>query len=282
MKLGLVLSGGGIRGIAHAGVIKALEENNIKIDMIGGTSSGSFVAALYAMGYSPYYIYTLFELYAKEIVNINGLPIINGIGNFVLSKKVKVSGLRTGENIEKIFDELASRKGIKYISDITMPIAIPTVDVSNSKEYIFSNINSKKYNNYISNISVGKAVRASGSFPVAFSPCEFEKHKFLDGGTLDNVPVLAVKELGADRIIAVNFSADPINEESNLMDIVMKTLDIMGNKISENGLKNADYVLTVPSDKTGLLDIKKINKCYNFGYQSVYSNLEKILEIIEK
>ena len=60
MKLGLALSGGGIRGIAHAGVLKALEENNIKIDAIGGTSSGSIISTLYAMGYSPYYIYILF------------------------------------------------------------------------------------------------------------------------------------------------------------------------------------------------------------------------------
>ena len=56
MKLGLALSGGGIRGVAHAGVLKALEENDIKIDVIGGTSSGSIISALYAMGYSPYYI----------------------------------------------------------------------------------------------------------------------------------------------------------------------------------------------------------------------------------
>ena len=68
MKLGLALSGGGIRGIAHAGVLKALEENNIKVDIIGGCSSGSMIASLYAMGYSPYYIYILFKTYAKEII----------------------------------------------------------------------------------------------------------------------------------------------------------------------------------------------------------------------
>lgn len=268
MRLGLVLSGGGIRGIAHAGVLKALEEYDIKVDVIGGTSSGSLVASLYAMGYSPYYIYTLFDMYSKDIVNINSAPIINGIGNFVMSKKVKLSGLKTGENIEKIFDEIASRKGIKKISDIEMPIAIPSVDVSDSKEYIFSNYKPKDSENYITNISVGKAVRASSSFPVVFSPCQFEKHKFLDGGTLDNTPVKPVKELGADKVIAVNFLADEINDKSDIMDIVMKTLDIMGNKISENDLKEADYILTVPSDKTGLLDVQKIKKCYNFRISS--------------
>ena len=61
MGIGIALAGGGIRGIAHAGVLKALEEKNIKIDAIGGTSAGSIVAALYAMGYKPYYIYILFK-----------------------------------------------------------------------------------------------------------------------------------------------------------------------------------------------------------------------------
>ena len=88
MKLGLALSGGGIRGIAHAGVLKALEENNIKIDYIGGTSSGSIIATLYAMGYSPYYIYILFKRYAKDLVNQNSLSTITSIGSFMANKKL--------------------------------------------------------------------------------------------------------------------------------------------------------------------------------------------------
>ena len=89
MKLGVALSGGGVRGIAHAGALKALEDNNIKVDVIGGTSSGSLVASLYAMGYSPYYIYILFKKYAKELVEINSTPIISGVGNFMFNKKGK-------------------------------------------------------------------------------------------------------------------------------------------------------------------------------------------------
>ena len=94
MKLGIALSGGGIRGIAHAGVLKALEDNGIKIDVIGGTSSGGLIASLYAMGYSPYYIYILFKKYSKDIVNINTTPIISGIKSFMLNKKLKLSGLK--------------------------------------------------------------------------------------------------------------------------------------------------------------------------------------------
>ena len=91
MKLGVALSGGGIRGIAHAGALKAMVDNGMEIDIIGGTSSGSLVASLYAMGYSPYYIYILFKRYAKEIVEMNSVPIISGIGNFMMNKKVCIS-----------------------------------------------------------------------------------------------------------------------------------------------------------------------------------------------
>lgn len=283
MKLGVALSGGGIRGIAHAGALKALEDNGIKIDVIGGTSSGALVASLYAMGYSPYYIYILFKRYAKDIVEINSTPIVSGIGNFMMNKKVCIAGLKTGEALEKAYDNIAMRKGIKKIKDITkMPLVIPTVDVKLSKEYIFTNKipqNSEEKSQYITDISVGKAVRASSSFPAIFCPCDFKTHKFLDGGILDNIPVLEVKKQGADKVIAINFKADDVDENSNMMDIAMRTIDIMENKISEESLEQSDFVLTISTDKTGLLDIDKLDKCYQFGYQAAMQNLDKMKEI---
>ena len=277
MKLGLALSGGGIRGIAHAGVLKAFEDNNIKIDVIGGTSSGSLVVSLYAMGYSPYYIYILFKKYAKDIVEINSNPIITGIGSFVKNKKIAVTGLKTGEKIEEAYNHLAERKGIKNITNIKMPLVIPTVDLNTSKEYIFTNnkLNLKE-DKYISDISLGKAVRASSSFPAIFSPCKYKTYNFLDGGILNNIPVEEVKKNGADKVIAVNFKADDITEDSNIMDIIMRTLDIMGNKISTKGLKSSEYILTIKKDKTGLLDIEKLDECYMSGYKMAKENIEKI------
>lgn len=278
MKLGLALSGGGIRGIAHAGVLKAFEDNDIKIDVIGGTSSGSLVASLYAIGYSPYYIYILSKKYAKDIVEINSTPIITGIGSFVKNKKISVTGLKTGEKIEEAYNHLAERKGVKKVSDITrIPLVIPTVDLNTSKEYIFTNnILDFKEDKYISDISLGKAVRASSSFPAVFSPCKYKKFRFLDGGVLNNIPIEEVKKHGADKVIAVNFKADDITADSNIMDIVMRTLDIMGNKISEEGLNSSDYILTVETDKTGLLDIEKLDECYMSGYKIARENIDKI------
>lgn len=284
LKLGLALSGGGIRGIAHAGALKALEDNGIKIDAIGGTSSGSLIASLYALGYSPYYIYLLFKRYAKDIVGINSTPIISGIGNFVLRKKVALTGLKTGKSIEKAYNHLASRKGIETIKEIKkMPLVIPAVDVGEAKEYIFTNQIPKESadkTQYITDISIGKAVRASSSFPAVFCPCEFKSHKFFDGGALDNIPVSEVKKQGVEKVLAINFKADDIDENSNIMDLAMRTIDIMGNKIAEENLEQSDFVLTIKTDKTGLLDVEKLDKCYQYGYQAVMENLDKIREIL--
>ena len=285
MKLGIALSGGGIRGIAHAGVLKALEDNNIKVDIIGGSSAGSMIASLYAMGYSPYYIYILFKTYAKDIIGTNANPIISGIQSYLGSKKKVVTGLKNGEEIEEIFNKMAKKRNIENISQIKMPIVIPTVDIIDSKEYVFTNIVPEKAEHkeqYITDATIGKAVRASSTFPAVFSPCKDREHAFMDGGTLDNIPVNEVKKQGADKVIAVKFNSEKINEESNVMDIVMKTIDIMGSKISEESLEMSDLVLNVYTDKVGLLDVDKLESCYKYGYQCVIDNLDKIKAICEE
>lgn len=279
MKIGIALSGGGIRGIAHAGVLKALEDNNIKPDIIGGTSSGSMIAMLYASGYSPYHIYRLFKRYATDIAKINTKPIIK---NYMLNKKITLKGLKTGNSIEKVFDEVINKQGIYKMKDIKMPVVIPTVDLMNCKEYIFTNKPPEEKEKYITDISVGKAIRASSSFTAVFSPCEFQEHAFIDGGALDNVPVNEVKKQGADVVIGVKFNSDKITQNSNIMDMTMKTIDIMGSKISEENLQQANYILNVYTDKTGLLDINKLDSCYKYGYNAVTEKLNEIRKVLNK
>ena len=153
-----------------------------------------------------------------------------------------------------------------------------------SKEYVFTNIVPEKAEDkeqYITDISVGKAVRASSSFPAVFNLCNVNKHAFMDGGALDNVPVTEVRKQGADKVIAVKFDSDEIDEKSNIMDIVMKTIDIMGNKISEENLEKSDYVLNVYTDKVGLLDTEKLEKCFEYGYEAVIKNLDEIKQILK-
>lgn len=281
MKLGLALSGGGIRGIAHAGVLKALEDNHIKIDAIGGTSSGALIAGLYVLGYTPDDIYMLFKKHSKQIVGTGLNQMIYQVRN-IFNKES--SGLRNGEKIEDIFNTLAKAKGVYKISQVDkIPISIPAVDIKNGREYIFTNhIPEEKnvYGKYIMDISIGKALRASSSFPAVFCPCDFGEHKFLDGGALNNIPVIEVKKQGIDKVLAVNFKADDIEDTSNYMDIAMRAIDLMGNKISEENLKQSDYILTIGTDRMGLLDVKKLDSCYQYGYVETVNQIDKIKEII--
>lgn len=283
LKLGIALSGGGIRGIAHVGVLKALEDYGIKPEIIGGTSSGAIVASLYALGYSPRYIYVLFKKYAKVIARMNVTPFMYGFKRIMAQGKGSIKGLRNGEDFEEIYDQYAIRKGMYLIREVEMPLVITSVDIMDCREYIFTNYIPNKTNNtdrYILDIPMSKAVIASCSFPAFFSPFKVEKHMFMDGGVLDNVPVNEVKKQGADKVIAVKFQSDNIDANSNVMDIVMKTIDIMGSKISEEGLEMSDYILNVYTDKTGLLDVKKLDSCYKYGYNAVVNNIDKIKKII--
>ena len=228
MKIGLALSGGGIRGLAHAGVLKALEENGIKIDIIGGTSAGSMVSSLYAMGYTPDEILECFKENYNKIIGKSRFSIINGVRN-LLDKKSIFKGFRKGENMEKIFDVLANKKNIYKLNEIKMPLVIPTVDIINSKEYIFTNYVPENISNrtneaitgresvidiadksttvtsesgkYITDISVGKAIRASSSFPAVFNLCTVGNHTFMDGGALNNVPAMEVRNKAQTKLL---------------------------------------------------------------------------------
>lgn len=161
MKLGLSLSGGGVRGAAHIGVIKALEENGIKVDAVAGTSIGSIVASLYAMGYTTEKMLEIFKYSAKEIMKTDARHFA---GNLKTSKRLLGYGLLSGENIEIALRECASAKGIRKIKDIKMPISIPTVDIIEGKKYVFTNANIEDCY-YINEGLIEKAVRASCSYP---------------------------------------------------------------------------------------------------------------------
>ncbi|MFG6319931.1 MAG: patatin-like phospholipase family protein [Clostridia bacterium] len=193
-----------------------------------------------------------------------------------------MDGLRSGKPIENLYNKIANENGIKYVKDIDFPVIITATNVVDEKEYIFTSQKIEDTEKYISNIEVGTAIRASSSFSVVFDPCEYQDKIFLDGGILDNVPVDEVKKLGADKVIAVKFNSDKIDKFSNVMDIAMKTVDMMGNKISEMNLSNSDLVITIDTDGTGLLDIENSEYCFNSGYKAGIENMEKIKKILEQ
>lgn len=168
MKISLSLSGGGIKGIAHIGAIKALEEENIKVDYVSGTSSGSIVAALYACGYNADEMHEIFNKYAKDFHYIDFENIKKFFKNIFTGKGIVIDGLNSGTKISKLINEVCSKKGIYNINQIKMPLIIPAVNIETEELYVFSNCKFKnKTENvkYVNDINIGNAVQASCSFP---------------------------------------------------------------------------------------------------------------------
>ena len=208
MKLGLSLSGGGIKGVSHIGAIKALDEAGIKFDYISGTSSGSIVATLYACGYNTDEIYNIFKKYAKSIKYVDFRNVKKLIKNIIQGKGLVVDGLNSGITIKKLINEVCNKKGIQNIKQIKMPLLIPAVNISNEKLYVFSNNILKNKTDeieYINDVDIGSAVQASCSYPGIFSPCRIGNNLLVDGGIAENLPWRETKRAGADKVLSIVF-----------------------------------------------------------------------------
>lgn len=287
MKLGIAFSGGGVKGAAHIGVLKAMEEENIKFEYISGTSSGSIIATLYAIGYSPDEIYTIFKKYCNKIKYIDMRNIIKIIMTLVRKRKIEITGLNTGKIIENIINDVCEKKGIKNIMEVKVPLLLPSVNIQTCEIYIFtSNSRKRSYSDnivYINDARIGLAVRASCSYPGIFSPCEYNGIELIDGGIRENIPWKETKKMGADRVICVIFDKEKTrNKSKNLIDIVSNSFDILCHELSNYELNGADYILKIKTPSVHLLDINEIDRLYKMGYQQTKKEINKIKQINKK
>jgi len=287
MKLGLCLSGGGVKGAAHIGVIKALEDENIKPDCISGTSSGSIVAALYAMGYSSEEMIYLFKSYGKQISKINFWIIVKIILGLIFTGKIHVDGLNNGYKIEKLIQNQARNKKINLIRDIKLPLIIPSVDIIDGSTIIFSSLkNNRDYSdkiNVINDIEIGKAVQASCSYPGIFCPTNVSGKKLIDGGVRENTPWKELKKIGAEKILSVVFSEErKIENNINIIKCVTRSMGIMMHELYNYEVEGNEYLLKIKTDNTGLLEINKIEELYEIGYKVTKKEINKIKEYLRK
>ncbi len=186
-KIGVALGGGGARGIAHIGVLRVLEREGIPVDCLSGTSIGGIVAAGYASGMTPDQL----ETEAKNTTTVRKMLRFADPGPLNY-------GLLRGNRLQAYFDE---RIGHKTFADLSIPLAIVCVDLNAREEAI------------ITEGSLALAVRATISVPGLFMPVIHRGQRLVDGGLLNNVPVSAVRQLGAEMVIAIDVEPDPQDPE---------------------------------------------------------------------
>lgn len=271
MKLALCLAGGGIKGAAHIGAIKALEEENINISYIGGTSSGSIIATLYACGFTTGEMYNIFKRYAKEIKYIDSKNLFKFIKDIITFKGFRLNGLNSGDKIYNLVKEICDTKNIKNINQIKLPLVIPAVSLYDEKLYVFSNNiigNKSDKIKYINDVDIAFAVRASCSYPGVFSPCEYNGSLLVDGGIAENLPWKETKRAGADKVISIVFNdVKPQKCLCNLFDIISKSFTIIFKELANYEWDGTDYLIKIEFDKKiKLLDTKQIEYLYKEGY----------------
>ena len=271
-KISLCLAGGGIKGVAHIGVLKVLEEENIEIEYIGGTSSGSIVSSLYAAGFSADEIYYIFKKYCKKIKYANLKNILKLIYGLIIERKIIIDGLNSGKEIEKLINKESNKKGVYNISDIKKPLVIPSVNMNTGEVIWFTSCSKRvEYSDkikFVDDISIGKAVRASCSYPVVFSPCEYRDMELIDGGIRENVPWKELELLGAKNIVNVIFESDKKdNCCDNLIEVAGRSIDLLCRELSNYEMQGTYKILKIKTEKTGLLDISKLENLYYLGYK---------------
>ena len=286
MENGLCLAGGGVKGAAHIGVIKALEEEKIKFKYIGGTSSGSIVACLYACGFTADEIYEIFRHYCKKIKYIDYLNILKLIIGLIFTRKIVIDGMNSGREIEKLIKKFCSKREIYNIKDIEKVLVIPSVNLCNGKVVCFTSEKNKKTRldntEFVNNIEIGKAVRASCSYPVVFSPCKYKNVKLIDGGIRENVPWKELKILGAKKVLNVIFE-EKIQEncDKNLIEVASSSIGLLCKELSSYEIEGADYTIKIKTNKIGLLDMDKIHELYSIGYETTKKQIHNIKKLIE-
>ena len=279
LRFGLALGGGGLKGLAHIGVLQVLVENELFPSYIAGTSAGSIVAALYASGISPLKMEEIvISLAPRDYIDYNITGLIKYIMGLILPQyDYTLEGLIVGEKIENLVYEWT---GGKRIGEVDLPTAIIACDIDSGQKIIFTNEALVKAEGQIiiSNVLLSEAVRSSISIPVTFVPREFRGMKMVDGGLKDIVPAMVTRSMGAEYVLGINLGKENYaTDVSGIPQIIGRTLDIL---IYETSATEEDFftdmLLHPDVQDVGLTDLKEAAKIIRAGRRVMRENLAQL------
>ncbi|WP_345238771.1 patatin-like phospholipase family protein [Pontibacillus salipaludis] len=212
--VGLALGSGGARGFAHLGVLKALKDSGIPVDLIAGSSMGALVGSLYCAGQDMDQLYKLAKTFKRK---------------YYLDFTVPKMGFIQGKRIKEYISLFTYRKNIQ---DLDIPFSVIATDLHTGEKVIFKEGNT------------AEAVRASISIPGIFVPVKIGGRLLVDGGVVDRVPVSVAREMGADIVIGVDCAHfDGSNDVQSIYDVIIQSIEIMQDELLSQIDLDADFML---------------------------------------
>ncbi|MDO9515535.1 MAG: patatin-like phospholipase family protein [Syntrophales bacterium] len=256
-KIALVLGGGAARGFAHVGVIRALEQGRIPIDMVVGTSVGSLIGAIYASDLNSFELeWTAFALEKDHLLDYGLMTALTGMGT--------VKG-------DKLENFVKARIPVEKIEDLKLPYAAVATDLNRGTRVV------------LRKGSIARAVRASSAIPGVFQPVEYQDKLLVDGGVVDNIPISVAREMGADIVIAVDIGENVTNFNiTNIFDVILQSVYIMFNENTLFRKKDADVLITPALGTVGMFDFTRKKQVMQAGIDATQKALPEIVSTVEK
>jgi len=253
-KIGLALGAGSARGVAHIGVLKALEAEGINIDYLAGTSIGSMIGSFYAVGMDLKRLEQLSYQMDWDLVTDITVP---------------RQGLIAGNKVKEFVQLLTKNK---KFSDLDLPFAVVATDIEKGEEVV------------ITDGLVADAIRASISIPGVYVPYQIKDRLLVDGAVLNRIPVNVVREFGADIIIGVDVSYN-IHRDSkvgNIFDIITKAIGIMEEQIVKYRGIDADVIIRPEVGHVPSTALEQAEECVEAGIKAAKAAVPEIKELIER
>ncbi len=248
--LGLALSGGAVRGAAHIGVLKIIDEYSIAVDRIAGTSIGALIATLYAFGVPLDEI----DEFAREMSWFK-------ISSFTLPSTGLLSNDEMGRQIINLIGDV-------NIEDARIPLAIVATDLLSGERVVFREG------------SVASAVMASSCLPGLYKPLEYRDRLLVDGLLVENVPARAVRESGAERVVAVNLGGNfTYPTPDGIIDVLMNSFEIAVDNNTKQILKAADIVISLDLNSYSRFDVDDVPALIEEGENHALDQIEKIRQL---
>lgn len=275
---GLVLMGGGARGLAHIGVLDILQKEGLSPDVIVGTSMGAIIGGLFAAGFSPSKMKEMSDdLSLERWVDRPNLPFLpkkpHSIIEFFLLDAYRIRLQRRikqnkEDRIEEHFREIV---GDVRIEDLPVRFACNAVDLISGKEIVFEE--GKLY----------KALRATMSLPVVFEPVRMNDMLLVDGGVLNNVPVDMARKLGAEKTVLVDIHRplkEVVTQEiKSTFQLIQRMVETMAANTTVEKIKQADYVVRIDAD-VDTFDFSNPSELIGAGERAARENIKEIQKFI--